>query len=76
LNVFNFLSCRFDAMADLFGVHAQFNGGEPQRLKVRHLGVTLKGIKNSTPERQGGWNTFGINVRPSTMREYHSLGWN
>ena len=56
LIVFNFLLCRFDAMADMFDVHAQFNSGEPQRLKVRHLGVTLRGIKNQLNEFNQGVN--------------------
>ena len=50
LVVFNFLLCRFEAMVDMFGVHAQFNSGEPQRLKVRHFGVTLRSIKDQLNE--------------------------
>jgi len=50
LIVFNFLLCRFEAIVDMFDVHAQFNGGEPQRLKVRHIGVTLRGIKDQLNE--------------------------
>ena len=46
LIVFNFLLCRFKTMADMFEVHAQFNDGETKRLKVRYLGVTLRGIKD------------------------------
>jgi len=37
-------------MADMFDVHAQFNGGEPQMLKVWHLVVTLRGIKDQLNE--------------------------
>jgi len=37
LIVFNFLLGRFEAMAGWIDVHAQFNGGEPQKLKVRCL---------------------------------------
>jgi len=51
-------------MAGWIDVHAEFNGGEPQRLKVRCFGVTLRGLKDqlnefnkeSIPETQGGWN--------------------
>jgi len=46
LNVFNFLLCRFETMVGWIDVRAQFNGGEPQRLKVRCLGVTLRGLKD------------------------------
>jgi len=46
LIVFNFLLCRFETMAGWIDVHAQFNGGEPQRLKVRCLGVMLRGLKD------------------------------
>ena len=82
--VFNFLLCRFEAMVGWIDVHAQFNSGEPQRLKVRCLGVTLRGLKDQLNEfNQGvnprdtrGWNTFDINVQRSTRGEYHSLGWN
>jgi len=56
LIVFNFLLCRFEAMADMFDVHGHFNGGEPQRLKVRHLGVTLRGIKDQLNEFNQGVN--------------------
>jgi len=41
-------------MADMCDVHAQFNGGEPQRLKVRHIGVTLRGIKDQLNEFNQG----------------------
>ena len=53
---FNFLLCRFEAMADMFDVHAQFNGGEPQRSKVRWLGVTLRGVKDQVNEFNQGVN--------------------
>ena len=56
LIVFNFLLCIFETMADMFDVHAQFNGGEPQRLKVWHLVVTLRGIKDQLNEFNQGVN--------------------
>ena len=56
LIVFNFLLCRFEAMVDMFDVHAQFNGGEPQRLKDRCLGVTLIGLKDQLNEFNQGVN--------------------
>ena len=37
-------------MAGWIDVHAQFNGGEPQRLKVRCLGVTLRDLKDQLNE--------------------------
>ncbi|AES70329.1 40S ribosomal S10-like protein, putative [Medicago truncatula] len=43
-------------MADLFDVHAQLNGGEPQRLKVRCLSVTLRGLKDQLNEFNQGVN--------------------
>jgi len=43
-------------MADMIEVHAQFNGVEPQRLKVRHLGVTLRGLKDQLNEFNQGVN--------------------
>jgi len=56
LIVFNFLLCIFEAMAGWIDVHAQFNGGEPQRLKVRCLGVTLRGLKDQLNEFNQGVN--------------------
>jgi len=56
LIVFNFLLCIFEAMTDMFDVHAQFNSGQPQRLKVRHFGVTLRGIKDQLNEFNQGVN--------------------
>ena len=50
LIIFNFSLCRFEAMAGWIDVHAQFNGGEPQRLDVRCLGVTLRGLKTQLNE--------------------------
>jgi len=50
LIIFNFLLCRFETMTGWIDVHAQFNGGEPQRLKVRCLGVTLRGFKDELNE--------------------------
>jgi len=43
-------------------VHAQFNGVEPQRLKVRHIGVTLRGIKDQL-------NEFNQGVNPGDTRK-------
>jgi len=43
-------------MIDMFDVHTQFNGGEPHRLKVRHFGVTLRGIKDQLNEFNQGVN--------------------
>jgi len=59
--VFNFLLCRFEAMARWIDVHAEFNGGEPQRLKVRCLDVTLRGLKDQL-------NEFNQAVNPRDMR--------
>jgi len=56
LIVFNFLLCRFEATAEWIDVHAQFNDGEPQRLKVRCLGVTLRGLKDQLNEFNQGVN--------------------
>jgi len=61
LIVFNFLLCIFEAMADMFDVHAQFNGGEPRMLKVQRLGVTLRGIKDQL-------NQFNQGVNPGDTR--------
>ena len=61
LIVFNFLLLRFEEMADMFDIHAQFNSGEPQRVKVRHLGVTLRGIKDQL-------NEFNQRVNPGDTR--------
>jgi len=43
-------------MADMFDIQAQFNGGEPQRLKVRYLGVMLRGLKDQLNEFNQGVN--------------------
>jgi len=56
LIVFNFLLCRFETMAGWIDVHAEFNGGEPQRLKVRCFGVTLRGLKDELNEFNQGVN--------------------
>jgi len=48
-------------MAGWIDVHAKFNGGEPQRLKVRCLGVTLRGLK-------GQLNEFNQGVNPRDTR--------
>ena len=65
LIVFNFLLCRFKAMAGWIDVHAQFYGGEPQRLKVRCLGVTLRGLKVELNEFNQG-----VNPRDTRRVEY------
>ena len=82
--IFNFLLCRFETMVGWIDVHTQFNGGEPQRLKVRCLGVTLRGLKDELKE-------FNQGVKPRDTRrveyvrykrpmldegEYHLVGWN
>ena len=56
LIIFNFLLCRFETMVEWIDVHAQFNGGEPQRLKVWCLGVTLRGLKDELNEFNQGLN--------------------
>jgi len=43
-------------MAGWIDVHAEFNDGEPQRLKVRCLGVTLRGLKDQLNEFNKGVN--------------------
>jgi len=43
-------------MARWIDVHAEFNGGVPQRLKVRCLGVTLRGLKDQLKEFNQGVN--------------------
>jgi len=43
-------------MVGRIDVHAQFNGGEPQRLKVRCPGVTLRGLKDELNEFNQGAN--------------------
>jgi len=71
-------------MADMFDVQTQFNDGESQRLKVRHLGVTLRGIKDQLNEFNQGVNPedtrrveyVWYKLQRSTMGEYHSIGWN
>ena len=61
LIVFNFLLCRFESMVGWIDVHAQFNGGEPQRLKVQCLGVTSRGLKDQL-------NEFDQGVKPKDTR--------
>jgi len=65
LIIFNFLLCRFEIMAGWIDVHVQFNGGEPQRLKVRCLGVTLRGLKDELNEFYQG-----VNPRDTRRVEY------
>jgi len=43
-------------MVEWIDVHAEFNDGEPQRLKVRCLGVTLRGLKDQLNEFNQGVN--------------------
>ena len=43
-------------MVGWIDVHAEFNGGEPHRLKVRCLGVTLRGLKDQLNEFNQGVN--------------------
>ena len=43
-------------MVGWIDVQTQFNGGEPQRLKVRCLGVTLRGLKDQLNEFNQGVN--------------------
>jgi len=54
--IFKFLLCRFETMVGWIDVHAQFDGGEPQRLKVQCLGVTLRGLKEQLNEFNQGVN--------------------
>jgi len=63
--VLNFLLCRFETIAGWIDVHAQFNGGEPQRLKVRCLGVTFRGLKDELNEFNQG-----VNPRDTRRVEY------
>ena len=56
LIVFNFLLCRFEAMAGWIDVHGQFNCGESQRLEVQCLDVTLRGLKDQLNEFNQGVN--------------------
>jgi len=65
LIIFNFLLCRFEIMVRWIDVHVQFNGGEPQRLKVRCLGVTLRGLKDELNEFYQG-----VNPRDTRRVEY------
>jgi len=52
-------------MAGWIDVHAQFNDGEPQRLKVRCRGVTLRGLKDQLDEFKQG-----VNPRDTRRVEY------
>jgi len=56
LIVFNFLLCRFETIPWWINVQAQFKGGEPQRLKIRCLGVMLRGLKDDLNEFNQGVN--------------------
>jgi len=65
LIVFNFILCIFETMAGWIDVHAQFNGRESQRLKVRCLSVTLRGLKDQLNEFNQG-----VNPRDTRRVEY------
>ena len=65
LIIFNFLLCRFETMAKWIDIHAQFNSGEPQRLKVPCLGVTLRGLRDELNEFNQG-----VNLRDTRRLEY------
>nr|ABN08624.1 hypothetical protein MtrDRAFT_AC157777g29v2 [Medicago truncatula] len=51
-------------MVGWIDVHAQFNGGESQRLNIRYLGVTLRGLKDELTEFNQG-----VNPRDTRMVE-------
>jgi len=53
-------------MARWIDVHAQFNGGEPKRLKVRCVGVTLRGLKDQL-------NEFNQGVNPGDTRRVENF---
>jgi len=52
-------------MVGWINVHAQFNSGEPQRLKVQCHGVTLRGLKDELNEFYQG-----VNPRDTRRVEY------
>jgi len=52
-------------MVGWIDVHAEFNGGEPQRLKVWCLGVMLRGLKDQLNEFNQG-----VNPRDTRRVEY------
>jgi hypothetical protein len=53
-------------MAGWIDVHAKFNGGETQRLKVRCLDVTLRGLKDQL-------NEFYQGVNPTDTRRVQNI---
>jgi len=53
-------------MAGWIDVRAQFNGGEPQKSKVRCLSVTLRGIKDEL-------NEFNQGVNPGDTRRVKNI---
>jgi len=65
LIIFNFLLRRFETMAGWIDVHAQFNRGEHQRLKVCCLGETLRGLKDQLNEFNEG-----VNLRDTRSVKY------
>jgi len=57
-------------MVGWIDVHAQFNGGEAQRLKVRCLGVTLRDFNDELNEFNQGFNP-GDTRRVENVRYKH-----
>ena len=53
-------------MVGWIDVHAEFNGGEPQRLKVRCLDVTLRDLKDQL-------NEFNQGVNPRDTRRVQNV---
>jgi len=53
-------------MAEWIDVHAQFNGGEAQRLKAQRLGVTLRDLKDEL-------NEFNQVVNPGDTRKVKNV---
>jgi len=54
-------------MTGWIDVHAQFNGGEAQKLKLRCLGVTLRDVKDELNEFNQGVN-LGDTKRVENVR--------
>jgi len=51
------MTCKNLTSAGWVDVHAQFNGREAQRLKVRCLGITLRDLKDKLNEFNQGVNS-------------------
>jgi len=66
LIVFYILLCRFETMVGWIDVHAQFNSGEAQMLKVRCLGVTSRDLKDEL-------NEFNQGVNPGDTRRVENV---